>query len=118
MRISDWSSDVCSSDLTELDSQRNYGVDVGAAWQLAQSLRVDVTGFYELFRDELVSQSAGIDKQSYTFNAPRSEHRGVEVGLGWQPLPQHLPGAQLSMAYSYDNQIYRRYDEQIGRAHV
>lgn len=98
---------------TTLDSQRNYGVDVGAAWQLADSLHVDVTGFYEWFRDELVSQSAGIDKQSFTFNAPRSEHRGVEVGLGWRPLPQVMPGAQVSLAYTYDNQIYRRYDERI-----
>lgn len=98
---------------TQLDSQRNYGVDVGAAWQLAQSLRIDVTGFYEFFRDELVSQSAGVDKQSFTFNAPRSEHRGVEVGLGWQPMPAALPGAQFTLAYTYDNQIYRRYDERV-----
>src|SRR3546814_19119352 len=123
LRISDWSSDVCSSDLarvsggygtpqignlfvaadgnpgnnTELDSQRHYGVDVGAAWQLAQSLRVDVTGFYELFRDELVSQYAGIDKHSYTVHAPLSEHHAVEARPGWQPLTPPLPGEQLSM---------------------
>ncbi|HET8882854.1 MAG TPA: TonB-dependent receptor [Solimonas sp.] len=101
---------------TQLDSQRNYGVDVGAAWRIADALRVELTGFYEFFRDELVSQSAGIDKQNYTFNAPRSEHRGVEFGLGWQPLPRVLPGARLSFAYTYDNQIYRRYDERISNS--
>ncbi|NKF20736.1 TonB-dependent receptor family protein [Solimonas marina] len=98
---------------TQLDSQRNVGVDIGAAWHLGDVVRVDLTGFYEFFRDELVSQSAGVGKQSYTFNAPRSEHRGVELGVGFKPLPQALPGAQFSLAYTYDNQIYKRYDEVI-----
>ncbi|WP_020650275.1 TonB-dependent receptor family protein [Solimonas variicoloris] len=98
---------------TRLDSQRNYGLDLGAEWRLGEMLRLSLSGFYELFRDELVSQSAGVSLQSYTFNAPRSEHRGVELGLHAQPLPRALPGLYLSAAYTYDDQIYRDYDERL-----
>src|SRR3546814_12211758 len=38
----------------ELDSPRNYAVDVGAAWHLAQHLRVAATGLYELLRADTV----------------------------------------------------------------
>ncbi|NGY05552.1 TonB-dependent receptor family protein [Solimonas terrae] len=101
---------------TGLDPQRNYGVDLGADWHLDDTLRVELTGFYEWFRDELVSQSPGVGRQNYTFNAPRSEHRGVELGVDWRPLPQALPGARISLAYTCDDQIYRRYDERISNS--
>ncbi|MFT4046839.1 MAG: TonB-dependent receptor [Solimonas sp.] len=96
---------------TQLDPQRNLGFDVGADWRYRDVANASVSGFHEFFRDELVSQVAGADKQSYTFNAPKSEHRGVEVALGLRPLPNALPGAKFSLAYLYDRQIYRDYTE-------
>jgi iron complex outermembrane receptor protein len=99
---------------TQLDPQRNVGFDVGAEWRHGNAIRASVSGFYEFFRDELVTQSAGSDKQSYTYNAPRSEHRGVEVAVDWRPLPVLLPGAQLSASYLYDDQIYRDYADVYG----
>ena len=46
-----------------------------------------MTGFYEWFRNELVTQSPGAGLQNFTFNAPRSIHQGVEMAADWRPLP-------------------------------
>jgi len=98
---------------TNLSAQRNYGADIGAEWRYGATLTASVSGFYELFHNELVTQSAGANLQSFTFNAPRSEHRGVEVAADWHPLVSLLPGAHVSAAYLYDNQIYTRYSERL-----
>jgi iron complex outermembrane receptor protein len=68
-----------------------------------------VTGFYEFFRNELVSQSPGAGLLAYTFNAPASEHRGLEVGADWV----FAPGWRGVLAYTFDDQIYTRYTEQL-----
>ncbi|WP_263385689.1 TonB-dependent receptor [Granulicella arctica] len=98
---------------TTLKTQRNTGVDVGADLSLGATLQASVTGFYEWFQNEMVTQSSGVNLQSYTFNAPASTHRGVEVGLDWHPLPVALSGARLRVSYMYDNQIYTNYSEAI-----
>lgn len=98
---------------TDLKPQRNLGIDLGADWRWRGVLDASLTGFYEFFRDELVTQSAGANLQSFTFNAPRSEHRGLEAGLDLHPLPQRLPGAHLALAYLYDDQRYTDYTERL-----
>jgi iron complex outermembrane recepter protein len=98
---------------TTLKTQRNTGVDLGADWSLGATLQASITGFYEWFHNEMVTQSPGVNLQSYTFNAPASAHRGVEVGLDWHPLPVALAGARLRASYMYDNQIYTNYSESI-----
>ncbi|MFC0501452.1 TonB-dependent receptor family protein [Asaia krungthepensis] len=98
---------------TQLKSQSSLGVDLGTEWHPSASVNVQATGFYEFYRNELVSQSAGVNTQagSYTFNAPASQHRGVELAATWQALPRTLPGAKLRLSYTYDNQIYTTYTE-------
>lgn len=98
---------------TQLKTQRNRGVDVGVNWMLASKLEASVTGFYEWFQDEMVTQSAGVNLQSYTYNAPASEHRGVEAGLDWHPLPHSLSGLRLRASYLLDHQIYTDYHETL-----
>ena len=98
---------------TQLKAQSNLGFDLGAQWALADTLKASLTGFYEFYRNELVTQSAGASLQSFTYNAPASEHRGLEFGLDWHPLPQWVPGAYLSASYLYDNQVYTEYSEQL-----
>jgi iron complex outermembrane receptor protein len=49
-------------------------------------MKLSVTGFYEFFRNELVTQSPGVGMQNFTFNVPRSVHRGVEVAADWRPI--------------------------------
>lgn len=94
---------------TQLQTQENLGFDLGADWSPTETLRLSVTGFYEFFRNELVSQSPGAGLLSYTFNAPASEHRGLEVGADWA----FAPGWRGVLTYTFDDQIYTRYTEQL-----
>jgi iron complex outermembrane recepter protein len=75
----------------------------------SQNVLLSVTGFYEFFENELVSQSPGPGLPNFTFNAPASEHRGMEaaadIALG--------AGFRLTAAYIYNNQIYTDYTEQL-----
>ena len=94
---------------SQLQPQTNEGVDLGADWKPSNSFHAGVTGFYEFFSNELVSQSPGAGLQSFTFNAPASEHRGVEVTAEWKPLP----GWAVRAAYTYDDQYYTDYVERL-----
>lgn len=100
---------------TQLKSETSLGFDLGAEWHPSPSINIQATGFYEFYKNELVSQSAGVNTPagSYTFNAPASEHRGIELGATWQPLRASLPGARLKLSYTYDNQIYTKYTETL-----
>jgi iron complex outermembrane receptor protein len=100
---------------TNLQTQKNLGYDVGFDWTPgATNLKFSVTGFYEFFRNEFVTQSPGAGLQSFTFNVPRSEHRGVEAAVDWRPLP----GWRLVAAYTYDDQYYTQYTEQLSAGAV
>ena len=94
---------------TRLKSQTNVGYDVGADWTPVRGVLLSVTGFYEFFENELVSQSPGPGLPNFTFNAPASEHRGMEaaadIALG--------AGFRLTAAYIYNNQIYTDCTEQL-----
>ena len=70
-----------------------------------------MTGFYEFFRNELVTQAtpANAPNTSYLFNAPRSEHRGVELAADWR----FYPGWRFTAAYTYLDQFYTEYVEQL-----
>jgi len=94
---------------TDLKTQENLGFDLGADWTPWENLRLSVTGFTEFFRNELVSQSPGAGLLAYTFNAPASEHRGVEVAADWG----FGPGWRATLAYTFDDQFYTRYVEQL-----
>jgi iron complex outermembrane receptor protein len=96
---------------TQLNSQRNLGYDLGFDWTPNNAVKVSMTGFYEFFRDELVSQAtpAGAPNTSYTFNAPRSEHRGVELAADWRITPEW----RFTAAYTHLDEVYTDYVEQI-----
>ena len=80
---------------------------------MTADLTAEATGYYEWFRNEQVTQSAGVNLQAYTANAPRSVHRGIELGLNWRPLPAALPGARLLASYSYNDQFYADFAERL-----
>lgn len=94
---------------TSLRTQENLGFDLGLDWTPSEALRLSLTGFQEFFHNELVSQSPGAGLLSYTFNAPASTHRGIEVGADWA----FAPGWRGVLAYTFDDQIYTRYVEQL-----
>jgi iron complex outermembrane receptor protein len=96
---------------TDLQSQTNVGFDLGADWTPTRNLMFSVTGFYEFFRNELVSQATnpGSPFASYTFNAPASEHRGVEIASN----AVLYPGLRWTAAYLFNDQIYTEYEERL-----
>ena len=96
---------------TQLKTQKNLGYDLGFDWTPNNALKFSATGFYEFFKDELVTQATqvGAPNASYTFNAPRSEHRGVELAADWK----FYPGWRFTAAYTYLDEIYTEYTENI-----
>jgi len=94
---------------TALRTQENLGFDLGTDWSPLPNLTVSLTGFYEFFRNELLSQSPGAGLQNFTFNAPASEHRGVELGASYTLAE----GWRGTLAYTFDDQIYTTYVEQL-----
>ncbi len=105
-------------DNTALRSQRNVGVDLGVAYSSGADLTLSATGFYEFFDNEFVTQSPGAGLQNYTSNAPASQHRGVEIGLEWSPLPRTIPGLRLTADELFDDQVYTDYEERLSAAHA
>lgn len=104
---------------TQLKSQTNVGIDLGADWHPSSNMTIQATGFYEFYNNELVSQSAGVNTVgSYTFNAPASQHRGIVLGVEWKPLPTMLPGGRIKLSYTYDNQVYTNYTEVLSNSTV
>ena len=97
---------------TELKSQGNVGIDTGI--DITRGfLTAGVAAYYEWYRNELLSQSPGINLLSYTFNAPRSIHKGLELNADWQALGAALPGLRVRMAYTWMNQVYSDYVERL-----
>src|SRR3546814_13375978 len=85
MRISDWSSDVCSSDLKR-------GV-----------LNWDVTYYRSTIKGELLQFDIGPDIPASTFNAGRTLHEGVEAALEVQAAEW----LKLRQVYAYSNFRFR-----------
>ncbi|WP_066718710.1 TonB-dependent receptor family protein [Sphingomonas pituitosa] len=92
-----------------LKAQRNTGVDLGVEVAIGTTFKAELTGYYEWFTNELVSQSAGVNLLAYTSNVPRSVHRGIEAGLHWQPMA----GVKLDASYSYNDQYYTDFQERL-----
>lgn len=104
-------ADGTSGNNTNLVPQRNVGYDLGLDWTPNKTVKVSLTGFYEFFRNELVSQATpvGAPNSSFMFNAPRSEHRGIELAADWR----FQPGWRAMLAYTYLDEIYTDYTEAI-----
>ncbi len=98
-----------SGNNTQLETQKNLGYDLGFDWTPNSAFKLSATGFYEFFRNELVSQATPLAGISYTFNAPRSEHRGIELAADWK----FHPGWRLTAIYTYLDEVYTEYTENI-----
>ena len=96
---------------TQLKTQQNLGYDLGFDWTPNNTLTLSATGFYEFFKNELVTQATqvGALNASFTFNAPKSEHRGVEIAADWK----FYPGWRFTAAYTYLDEVYTEYTENI-----
>ncbi|MCS3759942.1 TonB-dependent receptor family protein [Bradyrhizobium centrosematis] len=102
---------------TQLQTQTNVGYDLGFDWTPSNAVKLSATAFYEFFRNELVSQAASNPNASnatYMFNAPRSEHRGIELAADWK----FYPGWRFMIAYTYLDEVYTEYVENITKGAV
>jgi iron complex outermembrane receptor protein len=99
-----------SGNNTQLKTQRNLGYDLGADWTPNNAVKVSATAFYEFFDNELVTQATPKAGITYTFNAPKSEHRGVELAADWR----FYRGWRFTTAYTYLDEVYTDYTEGIG----
>lgn len=95
---------------TGLKTQSNIGVDLGVDWTPTPFTNVSVTGFYEWFRNEQLTQTPGAGLLAYTFNAPASVHRGIEVAADWR----FFEGWKALLAYTLNDQHFERFSEQLG----
>jgi iron complex outermembrane recepter protein len=104
-------SDGRNGNNTQLKTQQNLGYDIGFDWTPNNTLKFSATGFYEFFKNELVTQATQVGAQnaSFTFNAPKSEHRGVELAADWK----FYPGWRFTAAYTYLDEVYTEYTENI-----
>ena len=108
-------SDGTFGNNTGLKSQTNLGYDLGMDWTPNKTLTLSATAFYEFFRNELVTQATSSangqtpPNLTFTFNAPRSEHRGVELAANWR----FYPGWQFLAAYTYLDEVYTEYTEAL-----
>jgi iron complex outermembrane receptor protein len=98
-----------SGNNTSLKTQTNLGYDVGADWTPNKAVKLSATAFYEFFNNELLTQATPINGVMYTFNAPHSEHRGVELAAQWS----FYEGWQFTAAYTYLDEVYTDYIESI-----
>jgi len=107
--------DGSSGNNTGLKTQTNLGYDLGADWTPNNTVKVSATAFYEFFNNELVSQATATTNgttpanATYMFNAPKSEHRGVELAADWR----FYSGWQFTAAYTYLDEIYTDYTENL-----
>lgn len=102
---------------TQLQTQKNLGYDLGFDWTPNNALKLSATGFYEFFRNELVTQATSnpsAANTTFTFNAPRSEHRGVELAVDWKLYP----GWRFTAAYTYLDEVYTEYIENLSNGGV
>ena len=99
---------------TDLKTQRNTGIDIGFDWKPNETLLFSLTGFHEWYQNEQIQQSPGAGLLSYTFNAPGSVHRGIETLADWRPID----GWKLLANYSYNNQIFTNFNEQLAAGGV
>src|SRR3546814_6872324 len=100
MRISDWSSDVCSSDLAPGDERAHAVVDAPAG---ENDFRIvaDLLG--------LGGQIIGVDADAVAADQPRREGQEVPLGAGGG---EHVAGGDLH-ALEDDRQLVHQRDVQV-----
>ena len=85
-------------------SQTNVGYDVGVDWTPVRGVMLSVTGFYEFFENELVSQSPARGCQLLVQRAGlRTPRRRIRRRV----VPSR--GLRLTASYLHNDQIYTDY---------
>ena len=100
--------DGLSGNNTGLKPQRNLGFELGAGGK--GTLSWDAAVFYEIFWNEFVTQTPAAGLNAFTANAPRADHRGVELWADWR----HPSGFLLAGAWTFNDHVYKTFRESVG----
>ncbi len=92
-----------------LRTQKNVGGELGAGGK-SGGFAWDASAYYEVFFNEFVSQSPGAGLTNFTANAPRADHRGVELWGEWR----HPSGPLLAGAWTFNDHVYKTFRENVG----
>lgn len=65
-----------------VDQQKAWTAEIGSRGSRG-SFSWDVTAYHSQLRDELLNFTVGAGIPASTFNAKKSIHQGLEIGLGW-----------------------------------
>ena len=102
-------ADGLTGNNTGLKPQRNLGAELGAGGK-SGALSWDAAVYYEAYWNEFVTQTPGAGLNAFTANAPRADHRGVELWADWR----HPQGWLLAGAWTFNDHIYKTFRESIG----
>lgn len=101
--------DGLSGNNTGLKPQRNLGVEAGAGGA-SGGLSWDAAAYYEVYWNEFVTQTPGAGLGAFTSNAPRADHRGVELWADWRSPG----GILLAGAWTFNDHVYKTFRESVG----
>src|SRR3546814_19560005 len=113
MRISDWSSDVCSSDLFFGDGASSQGVisealNIAALWKLPMLLVCENNGFSQFSPYEPVN-AGDIWRRSEPFGMPGGLVDGNDLPVVWRVVGEAVAGASAGEgAQLIEARTYRR----------
>ncbi len=93
----------------DLKTQRNVGLELGLDARPVRALSLSLTGYYEFFVDEHITQTPAAGLSSFISNAPNATHRGVEAAFDWRPIE----GWRLTGAYTFNDHRYTTFNELI-----
>ena len=93
----------------DLEDERNINLELGGQVRLHPRFNFQLVGFWNFFKDELISQAVLGGTGNFTTNADSSEYRGIEVAAEWMPLD----GLTLSAAYTYVNAEFTDFTDTI-----
>src|SRR3546814_6378876 len=124
MRISDWSSDVCSSDLNpSLTDSELWNAELRYEWYFERDQRFTVAGFYKSIDKPIEAYTSASDNQVSTSyaNAPKATLYGAEFEVQkYVPLDtlSDAPFWQSRRLVLIGNYTYTQSDIKVGEDDV
>ncbi|MBI5246209.1 MAG: TonB-dependent receptor [Elusimicrobia bacterium] len=102
-------ADGLTGNNTGLKPQRNLGFELGAGGKNG-GLSWDAAVYYEVYWNEFITQTPAAGLNAFTANAPRADHRGVELWADWR----HPQGWLLAGAWTFNDHVYKTFRESVG----
>jgi iron complex outermembrane receptor protein len=96
-----------------LKPQKNWNNEIGTESFLTKDLKIQLVGFWTLFKDEIITQTIS-GANTISANADSSQYRGIEASYDWRPLT----GLRLSGAYSHIQAKYINFSDRTATGFI